>query len=137
MTIDDLGWMQGGWECSIWGGKFEEHWLAPRSGAMVGVGRHLKAEDTAFMEFMSIETNDDGITMWMLLGRPSKGDKKGVPFKMTSLKGKVAVFENPANDFPSKMTYSLRANGQLFCHIEGEEKGKKMSEDFDFKRLGH
>ncbi len=87
------------------------------------------------MEYMSIESDKDGLTMWMLLGAPSKGEKKGVPFRMTSLSGKKAVFENPKNEFPSKMTYQLLADGTLDCVIEGMQKGKRSVERFPFKQV--
>lgn len=132
--IEDLAWMQGTWQCEVWGGTFEEHWTAPRAGTMLGVGRHIEGEKTGFMEFLSIEPSDDGLTMWIMVGAPSKGDKKPVAFRLTQLKDKEALFENPQNDFPSQIRYRMRADGNLFCRIEGKGRdGKPSSQDFDFK----
>lgn len=131
--IEDLAWMAGTWSCPKWGGTFEEHWLAPAGGTMQGCGRLLADGKTGFMEFMSIEMSDGAPTMWMLLGAPSKGEKKGVPFRLKSFDGKTAMFENPENDFPSKIAYVKEGNG-MSCWISGIEKGKPTREEFAFKR---
>jgi hypothetical protein len=132
-TVDDLKWMSGTWECSIWGGTFEESWSKPRAGTMVGSGRHMEGTTTGFMEFMSIEPSNGVLTMWMLLGSPSAGDKKGVPFKLVSLTDGIATFENKKNDFPSQIIYSKTKTG-MKCRIQGTQNGKAAHEDFDFKR---
>jgi hypothetical protein len=132
-TVDDLKWMSGSWECAIWGGTFEENWSKPRAGTMVGSGRHMEGTKTAFMEFMSIEPSNGVLTMWMLLGSPSSGDKKGIPFKLVSYEAGVATFENKANDFPSQIIYSKTKDG-MKCRIQGTQNGKAAHEDFNFKR---
>jgi hypothetical protein len=134
-TVKDISWMQGSWEANVWGGTFEEHWTSAKAGTMLGVGRHMEGAKTGFMEFASIEATKDGLTMFMMLGAPSKGSKTPVPFVLTKLNGKEAVWENPKNDFPSKIIYKMRADGNLFCKIEGVEKGKPSSQDFDFKKI--
>ena len=133
--VKDLAWFAGSWECSAFGGTFEEHWSSPSGGSLVGMGKLVAGGETQFMEFMSIEKNGTDIHMWMVLDAPSKGDKKPMPFKLKSLKDKVAVFENPKNDFPSKITYKMRADGNLWCQIEGLQGGKAAKEDFDFLRV--
>ena len=132
--IEDLSFMSGAWKCEIWGGTFEEYWTPPRAGAMQGSGRHIANDKTGFMEFMSIETMADGLVMFMMLGAPSKGDKKPVAFKLKSFDGKTALFENPKNDFPSTIAYVKEAAG-MSCWIEGIQNGKKTREDFKFKSM--
>jgi hypothetical protein len=133
--VKDLAWMSGAWECSIWGGTFQERWSEPAGGTMIGSGRLIAEGKTQFMEFMSVEPNKEGkLVMWMLLGSPSEGTKKGVPFTMTSSTKTEAVFENPKNDFPSKIMYK-RSGDMLKCRIEGMQGGKPSHEDFDFKPI--
>lgn len=134
-TIEDLAWMVGAWRCDIWGGTFEEFWTPPSGGIMQGCGRHTADGKNGFMEFMSIEKGPGGLTMHMILGAPSKGDKKPVPFKLTSFDGKTALFENPKNEFPSKIAYVKEKDG-MSCWIEGMQKGQKTKEDFNFKKFG-
>lgn len=132
--IENLGFMSGTWTCEIWGGTFEETWSKPAGGTMQGFGRHLADGQVGFMEFMSIETRPEGLVMYMLLEAPSKGDKKPTPFKLTSFDGKTALFENPKNDFPSKIAYIKTATG-MKCWIEGMQGGKKSREEFGFRKV--
>ena len=133
--VDDLSWLKGSWTCPQFGGTFEEHWMPASGGTMQGCGKLIMKGKTGFMEYMSIEPQGNGVTMWMLLGEPSKGEKKGIPFRLTSLKGTRAVLENPKNEFPSKMVYELKAPGSLACSIEGIQNGKKTIEKFPFKPI--
>jgi hypothetical protein len=133
-SVDQLAWMAGDWECEIEGGAFQETWLPPAGGTMQGLGRHIKNGKTVFMEFLSIEPDKDGgLTMYIMLGAPSRGDKKPRLFKMTSSSEKSATFEWPENDFPSKIQYSLKAKANLFCRISGKPGGKETFEDYNFK----
>jgi len=102
---------------------------------MQGCGRHTADGNCRFMEFMSIENGPDGLTMHMILGAPSNGDKKPVPFKLTSLDGKTALFENPEVDFPSKIAYVKEKDG-MSCWIEGMRMGRITKEDFNFRKIG-
>jgi hypothetical protein len=123
MNIDDLRWMAGSWTCEIWGGTFEEVWLLPAGRTMQGVGRHLSGGKTGFMEFMSIEpTPDGGLTMWMVLGAPSKGEKKPVPFKATKVDAKESVWENPENDSPNAIHYSRGDDEDMVCRLKSSGK---------------
>lgn len=133
-SVTDLSWMRGSWQCEIWGGTFEEHWTAPNAGTMLAAGRHMKGGKTEFMEFLSIEPAEGGLTMWILLGTPSRGPKNGVPFKLTKLQAKEAWFENPRNDMPSKIIYRATDYG-LLCRLEGIENGKPEAQEFKFKAI--
>ena len=133
-AVADLMWMSGDWTCEIWGGTFEEHWSVPNAGSMVGAGKHVKDGKTTFMEFLSIEQGEGGPVMWILLGSPSKGEKKGMPFELISLKDGVATFENKANEFPSQIVYRKTDDG-MTCRIQGIQDGKASHDDFDFKRM--
>src|SRR5688572_4499485 len=76
-SIESLKWMAGDWICNLGKGTFEETWLPPNGGTMQGVSRHVIDGKTVFMEFLSIEADNDGsLTMYIMLGAPSRGDKK-------------------------------------------------------------
>ena len=132
--IDNLKWMAGDWICKLGKGTFEETWLPPNGGTMQGVGRHVVDGKTGFMEFLSIEPDKDGgLTMYIMLGAPSRGDKKPRAFKLTQVGKNVATFEWPENDFPSKIQYTMDGKGSLFCRISGKQQGKEASEEYDFR----
>lgn len=133
-SIENLRWMAGDWICNLGKGTFEETWLPPNGGTMQGVGRHVIDGKTVFMEFLSIEPDKDGgLTMYIMLGAPSRGDKKPRAFKLTQIGKNVATFEWPENEFPSMIRYTRDKGGPLFCRISGKQQGKDFFEDYDFR----
>jgi hypothetical protein len=133
-TVNDLAFMEGQWQCPKWGGTFQEHWLRPTAGTMQGVGKLVTGDKTGFMEFMSIEPGEKGLVMYLLIGSPAKQQMKAA-FTLTSITGKKAVFEDPQNDFPSKITYERLSATSLKCTLEGKENGKPQADVFDFKPI--
>ncbi len=133
-TAADLSWMSGTWSCPRGPGEFHEHWMAPAGDAMVGVGRLVSGEKTRFMEFLSVEPGPDGLTMWIMLGAPSRGPKTGKAFKLTRLGDVEAVFENPDNGFPTRITYRRESETALLCRLEGTRNGQPATEDYPFRR---
>lgn len=101
---------------------------------MMGTGRLILEGETTFVEFLSIESKDGVVTMYILLGKPSKGVSEPKAFEMTSRSERQAVFECPTNPFPSKITYT-KEEGMLLCVIEGVEKEKPAREEFCFGPL--
>lgn len=137
VRVEDLSFMTGSWTCQVWGGTFEETWIAPKGGAMQGVGRHLVGDKVGFMESMSIETATDGtVTMYIVTEALSKASKNADAFKLTSLVNRSATFERIDDDFPTKITYKATKEGGLFCRIEGIQKGKPRATNFEFMRNG-
>lgn len=135
VTVETLDWMSGSWECEIWGGRFEEHWMAPKRGTMQGVGRFEKDGKIEFMEFMSIELSDDTVTLYMILGTPSKGDKTPIPFKLSGYDGTHAYFERSDDDYPKRIIYSKPVSGMMLCRIEGIQNGEQTSDEFEFRHV--
>lgn len=133
MKIEDLSFLAGSWECPIWGGIFHESWMPATGGTMIGCGRHIAGGETKFIEYMSIEPTEQGLTMFMILGAPSKGEKTPVPFVLGSHDQGRFVFENLKNDYPQRIIYSGGASG-MSCVIEGPGESGTMKQDkFDFK----
>jgi hypothetical protein len=103
-------WVQEDKDRSSW---TEETWLS-RGRMLVGVGMSGSGEVTKSYEYMRIETDKEGrTTFWA-----SPQGAKAVPFKMVSLSAAEVVFENPANDFPTRITYR-RSNDLLVATISG------------------
>ena len=54
--------------------------------------------------------------------------------KMTKGNEKEAVFENPKNDFPTKISYTKITNDSIVAAISGIQNGKEKSELFSMKK---
>ena len=62
-------------------------------------------------------------------------DKKIAAFKLTKCSDKEAVFEDPANVFPSRLIYRASTPDRLLIRLEGSRNGKPQSKDFPMDRL--
>jgi hypothetical protein len=123
----DLSWLAGRWEGPSDGGTFEEHWMTPVGGVMVGMGRMVKGEKTVFTEFIKIVETKEGVEYRAIVeGQPETA------FKLTKRSDGEAVFENPAHDFPQKIGYRKEKDG-LFAWIEGSQGGKPAKMEFRLK----
>ncbi|HEX8308706.1 MAG TPA: DUF6265 family protein [Allosphingosinicella sp.] len=108
-------WLGGHWvhedkERSSW---TEESWLS-RGKMLVGVAMSGSGEVAKSFEYMRIETDKDGKTSFWAAPQ----GRAPVPFKMVRLSAAEVVFENPANDFPTRIAYR-RAGGLLTATISG------------------
>jgi hypothetical protein len=123
-------WLSGHWvyedkDRSSW---TEESWLS-RGRMLVGVGMSGAGEVTKTYEYMRIETDEDGgTTFW---ASPQGGNP--VPFRMVSLSAAEVVFENPANEFPTRITYR-RADDLLIATISGP--GGANAQTWRYRRAG-
>lgn len=118
----DLDFMTGAWEERRESPRgvlrFEEHWLAPRAGLMLGLGRVTRGEaDSARplgFEFLRIEFRADSV---VYIAQP--GGKPPTEFHLTELTPGSVQFENPAHDHPQRIRYRLLEGGVLEAQIEG------------------
>jgi hypothetical protein len=128
-SLNGLAWLAGNWEAVIDGARLEEHWTEPAGSLMIGMGRQTTGQRTDYYEFLRVEEKDGGITYYARVGSQPE-----VPFQLTELKDKEAVFENPQHDYPKRIVYRLESGGVLFVHVEGGKKGKTPIDEYRLKR---
>ncbi len=112
-SIETLAWLAGGWISESDAEVVEEHWMAPRGGLMLGLGRTVKTSGRRNFEYMRIEEKNGALTFFA-----SPSGQPATPFKATSVSTDKVLFENPMNDFPTKITY-WKEGEQLRAKIEG------------------
>jgi hypothetical protein len=115
-SISDLAWMAGDWQTAPGGRvQIEEHWTVPAGGTMLGMGRTVAGDRTVEFEFLRLEQRADGI---FYVASP-KGRCPATDFKLTRISGHEVVFENPAHDFPKRITYRKNSDGTLTATVDG------------------
>jgi hypothetical protein len=115
-NVSDLGWLSGSWVSETKEGWTEEVWTSARGDMMLGTNRSGKGGKASAFEFMRIAPDGLGrISFWA-----SPGGKTAVQFPMTSSKAGEVVFENPTNDYPTKILYR-RKGEMLSATISGPE----------------
>jgi hypothetical protein len=127
--VDRIAWLQGCWEQAASGRTIEEHWMAPRGGTMLGLGRTVK--DGVLVEYeMVIIKEQDGRLAYE--AHPS-GQASAV-FLSRSITADQVVFENPAHDFPTEIGYERKDDG-LTAWIQGIRRGAVKRVEFQYRRV--
>lgn len=126
----DLGWMAGEWIGCDGDEVVEEHWMGPAGGVLVGANltRSKDGKRRSF-EFLRVAPNADGGLSY--LAHP--GGRAPTEFRSVSLEPGKAVFENPANDFPTRILY-WREGERLHARIEGRLRGKDEAMEWTWSR---
>jgi hypothetical protein len=125
-----VGWLAGCWEGTLQNGAlYEELWLPPRGGTLVGLARMTRGDQVLSFEFMTI-TQDQGTLVYSAQpsGRPP------THFRAIGVNAREVVFENPDHDFPHRIIYRHTPPNELFARIEGDRDGELRGMDFPLRR---
>lgn len=125
VSLSDLSFMSGCWKGKLAKGEglIEERYNPAAGGLMLGTSQVVENGRTSFFELIKVEQQGDGVVM-----TPMPMGKASVGFKLVRFEGRKAVFENLEHDFPKRIVYSLREDGKLLAHIEGDK--PEQAEDF-------
>jgi hypothetical protein len=127
-AIGELAWMAGCWRQESASRIVDEMWMAPAGGAMLGVSRTVAGGRTVAHEFLQIREDAGRI---IFIARPS--GQAEASFALLRSGPREVVFENPAHDFPQRVTYRLDGD-TLAGRIEGTQNGKPRSVDYPMRR---
>lgn len=117
VTVEDLSWMSGQWLGEDGGKRMEEHYMRPAGGVIVGMSRTVRPTKTPEVEFIRIAPGADG----KLAYHAHPIGQAPASFALIESAPGLAVFANPAHDFPQKITYR-RTGDSLTATIEGPGK---------------
>ena len=122
-----LNWLQGEWNRvnAKQGRSGHERWTKITDTELKGWGVTMKGADTAFVEKLKLVVKDSHI--FYVADTP--GNKEPVYFTLTSLTDNSFECENPAHDFPKKITYRLEGNS-----IKATISGNGKSIDYHFEK---
>jgi hypothetical protein len=130
-SVEQLGWLAGCWEGTLSSGAtYEEMWLAPRAGMLVGVARMTRGDRALSFEFMRIGV-DDGALVYAA----QPGGREATVFRATLVAADSVVFENPAHDFPQRIRYRHDEPDGLVATIDGERGGERRAMEFALRRV--
>ncbi len=128
-TRVDLSWLAEQWCSADGSASYEESWLAPRGGSMVGVAREIRDGRMASFEFLRI-AEVDGVPTYFA----QPGGRAPTAFKRSDGGEAWVRFENTAHDFPQRIEYR-RDGDKLNAEISGPGKdGKTQAMAFALKR---
>lgn len=129
-AIGQLGWLSGCWAAVGGEAGSGEQWMAPAGGTLLGMSRTVKNGKTTAWEFVQIREVDGQLAY---VAKPHSQPE--ATFKLVSLEGSGAVFENPRHDFPQRIIYK-REGDRLEARIEGTVNGTAKGKSFPLQRVG-
>jgi hypothetical protein len=137
--MEQLGWLSGHWRTRAEAGAdgsawTEEIWSSREGGTMLGLSRTHKGGRIRAWEFMRIARNEDGSAGFY--ASPNGGPP--VSFRLVRASRSEAVFENPAHDFPQRISYR-REGAELVATvslIDGSKAAKWRFRRYSQGRLG-
>src|SRR5258705_12846814 len=77
--VDQLAWIAGCWQGEAGGRVFEEHWMKPAAGIMLGMSRTMTSGATPRItstEFLTLEMHDGKLSY---VARPSQQAMEAFP----------------------------------------------------------
>lgn len=125
-------WLIGSWENETDQGILSESWEKTNDSLFHGQSYFIKKKDTLHSESVELSQNGEEL----IYSPTVKGQNNDLPvaFKLTSATAKQLIFENPAHDFPQKITYRMITADSLVAEISGNQQGKPASESYPMKR---
>ncbi len=127
-AIGDLAWLSGAWVGRKGSGaSIEERWSPPLGGAMLGISRTVSRDRMSAFEYLRVVERDGGL---IYVAQP--GGNPPTEFVLTELTATRAVFDNPRNVYPKRITYELAGEAGLTATI-GFTKGGTPRR-FEFRR---
>lgn len=130
--IEKAEWFLGSWENKTPQGDLSESWEKVNDSVFNGQSYFIKGKDTLFGETVVL-SEQKGELLYTVTTKGQNGDLP-VAFKMTGATANQLVFENPAHDFPTKITYRLINKDSLVAEISGKQGGKPASEAYPMGR---
>jgi hypothetical protein len=127
--VNQVRWLAGCWRRETPRLVIEEHWMPPRGGTMLGMGRTVR--DDTLREYEVVLLREHGP---QLAYEAHPGDQAPATFLSELVTDSMVVFGNPAHDFPQRIGYRRVGTDSLAAWIEGSVGGRSRRVDFPYRR---
>lgn len=118
------------------GAVVHERWKRTDDAFYAGIGFVMAGLDTVFIEHLNISADSAGFIAYRVRV-PAQNAREEIEFALTSCVGDSMVFENPAHDFPTRITYALEGDGTWTARVSGPGKnGGTRTLRYSFRRFG-
>lgn len=130
--IKKMDWLVGNWEQKLEDGTVTEIWKKENDSTFSGKSYFVKEEDTIHSEKIILSQQKD-----QLLYIPTvngQNNDEPVTFTLSSETENVFTFENPAHDYPQKISYKKISDTSLVATISGKQQGKQSQESYPMSK---
>jgi hypothetical protein len=130
--VEDLAFLAGSWRGTMGDSEWECFYTSPEGGEVLSTSKEFKSGKLQMIEFERFRMSKGAIVLTVY---PFGSKKPDFGLKSLDAAAKKAVFEDPKNDFPRRLTYHLVEPDRLVITLEGEMGGKAVSMPIDLKRM--
>jgi len=129
-SLAPLRWLAGCWELRQGARTTLEMWMPPAGGIMLGASRTVAGGVLREFEQVRLSVRDGKIVYTAL---PS--GQRETDFTAAAVSDTGFVVENPAHDFPQRISYTRRGTDSLVARIEGNTPRGMRGVDFPMRRV--
>ena len=130
-ALSAFGFMAGCWRGRADEGTvIEEYYTAPSENLILGLTRYTQGRRVTGYEFTTLAREDAGIVL-----TPHPSGQRAVPFRLTAVDSMGALWENPAHDFPTLISYRRGAGDSLLARIEGPGRSGRRAIEWRMGRV--
>lgn len=126
--IKKMDWLVGSWEQKLPDGIITEIWTKENDSTFSGKSYFIKTKDTIHLENIVLTQQKDELLYIPTVN--GQNNDEPTTFKMTSDVENTFSFENPAHDYPQKITYKKVSETNLVATISGKQQGKITEESY-------
>jgi hypothetical protein len=125
--------LAGCWEAVSPNGltSFEEQWMAPRGGMMVGMSRTVREGVARGYELATIRVGDDG----RLVYHAEPSGQSPADFPAHSVEYDRLEFVNTDHDFPQKIIYSRSGRDAIVAAVFGKGTDTEPAFQISYRRV--
>jgi hypothetical protein len=127
--LKKMEWIIGSWEQKLPDGVITETWKKENDSTYSGKSFFIvKEKDTTHLE--SIVLTQKGEDLLYIPTVSGQNNNEPVRFTLTSEVENTFSFENPAHDYPQKITYKKISDTNILATISGKQQGKVSEESY-------
>jgi hypothetical protein len=131
--LEKAVWLIGMWQNNSSEGRATEQWRRENDSTFAGISYFMVANDTVNFEQIKLMQSNDSLFYIPVVKEQNNG--LPVKFTMTFVDGNKLVFENPAHDFPQRISYTKISNDSLVAEISGTMNGEVNAQQFPMSRV--
>ncbi|WP_264509235.1 DUF6265 family protein [Flavobacterium sp. N1719] len=113
VELNKAAFLEGNWEVQDSLGVLQLQWKTENDSTFSGTSYFIQGEkkDTLHRETIELQQRDEHL-FYTTSVQGEKGDTP-ITFQLTKDADSLAVFENPKNDYPSKIEFRLQKDGKI------------------------
>ena len=131
--IAEAGWLVGTWSGNSGERSNYETWEKYNDSTYVGRSYSIQVGDTVSSE--SIRLVQQGEIINYIPTVEGQNNDMPVMFTLISSDSNKLIFENPAHDFPQRITYRMVSHDSLIAEISGLINGEPHAQEFPMRRV--